>query len=106
MAAVFSRVLAHLEALPGGSTAFTVPAGRVYVVRDIDWYQSQVAAAAVIRASEGIANLFWFAGAMPVTRYSGFQWRGRQVFQAGMVLQLWADASTTIARVSGYEFSA
>jgi hypothetical protein len=80
-----------------------VPPGHVYVVKQIDWFQSQVAAAAVIRLSEDVANLFWYADGMPVTRWSGKREETTEVFEPGMKVSAWADTATTIVRLSGYD---
>jgi hypothetical protein len=82
-----------------------VPVGHVYVVKQIDWYQDQPGAAAVVRLSELVANKFWWAGAMPVTRYSGLSEETSQVFNAGMAVYAWANLPTTIVRLSGFDLT-
>jgi hypothetical protein len=99
---VYSTPLAHVQALPGGAPCFSVPAGFVYVIRAIEWYQDQPGAAAVVRLSETVANLFWYAGGMPTTRYSGLHIVTHQAFLPGMSVLAYADVPTTIVRLSGY----
>jgi hypothetical protein len=82
-----------------------VPVGHVYVVKQIDWYQDQLVGAAVVRLSEAVANEFWYADSMPVTRYAGKGLETTQVFEAGMAVEAWADLPTTIVRLSGFDLT-
>jgi hypothetical protein len=105
LAPIYSVLFGHLEALPGGVDVFTVPPGHVYVLRDVDVYQDQPFGAAIVRMSANPPGTFWWAAGMPVTRYAGLPWRGRQVFEAGETLTIYADLPTTIFRLSGYDLS-
>jgi hypothetical protein len=106
MAAPFSVLFGHLQAVPAGTTVFTVPTGHVYVLRDVDIYQDQLVGAAVVRMAEAVANLFFYSNGMPVTRFAWLQWTGRQVFEAGESLQIFASLPTTVFRLSGYDLTA
>jgi hypothetical protein len=99
-------VLAHVEALPGGALCFSVPVGHTYVVKSVTWYQDQLVGAAAIRLSESVANEFWYANGMPVTRYAGLNEEMSQVFEAGMSVEAWATLPTTIVRLSGFDLIA
>jgi hypothetical protein len=98
----YSVLFGHLGLAAGGTDVFTVPPGFVYVLRDVDFYQHQVAGAAVVRMSESVGNAYFFAGGMPAFTFSWLQWQGRQVFEAGETLQGWADLTNVWGRFSGY----
>lgn len=91
----------------GVVTAFTVPAGYVYVVRDLDAVSP--ASSTSIVMSELVANQnFAVVPAGPVTDQAvqPYTWRGRQVFESGQQLGLAALFDLVFARVSGYALTA
>lgn len=101
MPSVYSTLFYGALASSAGTTvAYTVPVGKVAILRDAD----------IVAAGAG-AGVFLQEGTTPVTFYftgapTGFQWyewRGRQVFDAGMTIVVGRfDAQTYGVRLSGY----
>jgi hypothetical protein len=100
MATVYSVRLAAEQGLDG-LLEYTVDAGHVVVVRDIDVYQGEqlVASHFFFVGSVGQTIDFWEHG--PSTGADTHQWRGRQVFLPGDTFKLQTDAAFDVT-VSGY----
>lgn len=79
---VYSTAVTHgwiHDAASGAAFGYTVPAGKVLVIRNIDWYVSTAGLTILGRTSGG----YWFASTNgTVSGYVG-SWRGDQVLNAG-----------------------
>lgn len=87
-------------AVPGPSTLYTVPAGHIAVLKDVDYYQT-AGAASFLFIGEGTAALFPIALSTPAGVNSA-QWRGRMVFQAGETIAQKNGGGTFSITLNGY----
>lgn len=101
MATVYSTLLfSGIRTGPAGFALYTVPAGKVAVLRDAD-ILAQTAAGVVLLLDQtpgvNFANLTFPAA------LSSVQWTGRQVFPAGQIIAVNIIAAATFQiRLSGY----
>lgn len=91
----------------GETDLYTVPAGKVAVVRDISVSNVTTTDAGqlliYVLLDAGNADLFRVAS---VPSHGFVQWQGRQVLNAGETLALYETNTTIRAMVSGYLLSA
>lgn len=101
MAAIYSTLFAELE-LPVATQQllFTVPAGQVMIVRDIDVYSNATPPCNIGFSGTGAAVIFAFFNF--TAAFTSLQWQGRQVFPAGSQLNGRASSAAMWCRVSGY----
>ncbi len=94
------RLFAGVIAAGSGATdLWTVPAGKVHVIRDIDgWTESSVGDTWYI----GLSGNRVITLPAP-TGSAAALWRGRQVFNAGETIQLFQSHGASHLAVSGYE---
>ena len=100
MAPVYSTLL--LAASPGGGATFTVPAGYVAVVVDVEWASNDVDGS-YLSLNDG-ADVVVFSSAIPnpLTGVPSGQWVGRQVVEPGDTVSVVSDATSLSIRVTGY----
>lgn len=77
---------------------FSVPSGRVYVVRDITGTTRYAGAMAVLFNTDSVPLWRWAYAA----QYALVQWQGAQVFPAGHALYCQVTQADVVLRVSGY----
>lgn len=105
MAGVYSTRF-YIGVLPTAlTTVYTVPAGRVAVLRDIDGTNGVAGDQYLLLYIAGffVLNLDANGASSGLARY--YNWRGRQVLNAGESIQLQASAGGDIA-LSGYLLTA
>ena len=83
----------------------TVPAGKLWIVRDIDAYTNTLLGAVLDFGDEVTGGTFAGLHLGPASEGS-VQWTGRQVFPAGESIFADARAGTWDYRISGYELDA
>lgn len=105
MAAVYSSRLYRVSGLNGGSGTITVPAGEVWIVRDVDAYSGAVVGTVTVRFLDiDTGGTIWEnTGGINTATYAS--WRGRQVFEAGDSFAFSASDLSDI-RASGYKLLA
>ena len=81
---------------------YTVPAGHVAVVRDIDLVLGTSGSAPIFTGANGNWLVRWVAGAANEVK----SWRGRQVYEAGEQFAMYMDHQVTHYQVSGYLLTA
>jgi len=103
---VYSVKLADNAGVVGGPvTLFTVPAGRVYILRDVDVAQPAGIASALVLITGGTGAWVYYVASAVSPFYA--PWRGRQVFVAGDTLKAIVIGSTTwTVLASGYDLEA
>jgi hypothetical protein len=85
-----------------GTFTYTVAAGFVVVVRDVDafWSYGLTPASLNVVGDLGETFAFWFADSVePISQ--SFEWRGRQVFESGTSFSVITSSALDV-RVSGY----
>lgn len=103
MAAVYSRVFASQQGL-NGAIDLTVPAGKVWIIRDFDGYVSNLGATTLRLIDKTSGGTFFVDSQIdPSAHWSS--WRGRQVFEAGQIVEINTDVPYDV-RLSGYELDA
>lgn len=86
----------------GTKTLWTVPAGAVDIVRDIDAFTVTPGAVVLYLRTDGSS---WTA--LPSAGISTpLSWRGRQVLEAGQTFDVSVAVGTVFLRVSGYRLAA
>jgi hypothetical protein len=87
---------------PQGShaTLYTVPAGFVVILRDVDALSTTTANAQILLTEAAAANAF--ASLNVATVLDSAQWRGRQVFPAGYAIGINTVVGAWVVRASGY----
>jgi hypothetical protein len=85
-----------------GTATYTVAAGFVVVVRDIDAFWSFGLTLASLNVVGDLGETFAFWTITPLsTNSQSFQWRGRQVFESGTSFSVITNSALDV-RVSGY----
>lgn len=82
------------------TTLYTVPAGNVAVIRDMEYFSSSSALFNVQCSSSGRSGLLWYLSGVPAN--SWHQWQGNTVLPPGDVLQGFADGAGNLIVVSGF----
>ena len=104
MASVYSTRFIEVSSLTP-SAAYTVPAGFVAVVRDLDAVsQGSVAVAELVMV--GAAGQAIYLAFAPISTSMWFGWRGRQVLLAGETLHVDVANGPWDVSVSGYLLTA
>lgn len=81
---------------------YTVPTGKVFIVRDLDGYPQAAGAGSLFG---GTNPGFWMS--LPyAAQYAAVQWRGRQVLAAGEVFGVVVSTQPFTLAVSGYLLNA
>ena len=98
---VYSIVANRAGYAAGGPyTLYTVPAGKVFIMRDID-ARLQTTGASDLFFGEGTTSQFFVRMKGAVVQDVG-TWRGRQVFNAGETVAAFVDAGLWNWAISGY----
>lgn len=108
MSAPYSKLLAEGT---GSDTdppsTYLVPAGKVWIVRDIDAYSNAGLADAVLYVKDIVPGYLFAIAKVAVGSQNVVQWRGRQVLDAGAQgLEVASNAGSWTWRISGYELDA
>jgi hypothetical protein len=88
-----------------GTVGPVVPAGFVWVVRDIDALEITGSTPAQMEVLNPNFQPFWFIDRNFPQVGANFQWRGRQVFQAGEQIGFKAFSGTWSIMCSGYSLT-
>lgn len=100
MTVVYStKFAAGAQASGSTSVVYTVPAGYVAVVRDIEVGAQNAPANSVAINLAGVAEIYQAGG---IAQYSTAQWKGRVVLNAGDQINVDAIAGTWTYIISGY----
>lgn len=83
------------------ATLWTVPAGFVDVVRDIDGYCTSTGPGAAFLGDGALGRTLQIA----VPAGTAFQWQGRQVWNAGQTLSIFSTITTFRLKISGYRLA-
>lgn len=105
-ALVYSRNFFQLRGL-SGPAPLVVPAGKVWIARDLDVYGNFTAGGDFFFEGPSLQTIYW-TGWNPGDRFQR-QWSGRQVFTAGSTITVRADVGPLDGidvTLSGYELSA
>jgi len=102
MARLYSSALYVAENLMGDLSE-PVPAGEVWVVRDVTLLQFAGSAGAASNVYVGDALTLWFIAAHldPTVADAYYHWEGRQVIAPGSAIRVLTGESTQV-RISGY----
>jgi|SRR5215469_8484987 len=87
----------------GGSTSmplYTVPAGNVVVLRDLELFLSSAGLFNLQLVGSGASAIVWYISGASAN--SWHQWQGRTVAHAGDTIQAFCDGSGSLLLVSGY----
>lgn len=89
-----------------GDPVYTVPAGFVAVLRDVDVYNNSAVVAELFLEDSQTGQAIARFDSQGPTDTGSQQWRGRQVFDAGGGFLFHATAGTWDVRACGYLLSA
>lgn len=105
--AVYSlRIFAHGGLVAaGGKVGPIVPAGLIYVLRDIDVRETTGAAGADMFVFNQVGGILWLPIQPPAGQLPAWQWRGRQVYAEGEQVGFQAFAGTWSVAASGYQLT-
>lgn len=84
----------------GSANVYTVPAGKVAILRDVDGILASTGLAYLL-LGEATFGMFYTALAGSVVN-DRVEWRGRQVYVAGEAIRLGASGGTWHCRGGGY----
>jgi hypothetical protein len=88
-----------------GTVGPVVPAGLVYVLRDIDAVEITGSASAQLEVLSPNFQPIWFINTANPQIGANFQWRGRQVFNVGEQIGFHAFSGTWSIMASGYQLT-
>jgi hypothetical protein len=91
--------------LTATSSSVTVPAGLLYIVRDIDVVLTTPSGTSVFFLSDPAGGILWYVSVDPAVTARWQGWRGRQVYEDGEVLTMTAQSGTWDIHVSGYQLT-
>lgn len=98
-----TRFLAQSAAAPG-TYSYTVPAGYVAVLRDVDAFANDNVSGNVLYFTiNNVAIAGWVESALPL---QSFAWRGRQVARAGEIIAVTVLGHLPHFMMSGYLLNA
>lgn len=104
MASVYSTLFLSGNTT-GGAPVYTVPAGFVAILRDVDVYNNSLVFAELFLEDSEFGNTIWRVdnnAFIPGSSIGSSQWRGRQVFTEGNGFLFNASSGTWDVRASGY----
>lgn len=100
------RIFAHASLTSGaGTVGPTVPAGLVYVVRDIDVVRSTTGASEQLDFFNPLGGVLWNVVPGVLDAGANGHWRGRQIFSEGEQVGVRAFSGTWAVMVSGYQLT-
>lgn len=102
-ARVYSRNFVALATSTVGATV-VVPAGGLYIVRDIDVVDASGSANSFVFEGSS-SQVIWFQTYTPGGPTSSFEWRGRQVIEAGDSFRVFSGGGPWHMTVSGYSLT-
>ena len=108
MANVYSTLFAQQRFVGEGLTILaTVPAGELWIVRDVVLYvEFDVDTAQLgVLVEDPAAGYCYLYREMTPTPGQTYHWDGRQVMTVGQSLECYHAAATSVVRVSGYRFT-
>lgn len=88
-----------------GQVGPIVPAGFVYVVRDIDALELTGVSGGQLQLISQVGTVVWFAGGLPGPAAGNWSWRGRQVYNEGEQVGFKSGAGTWSMACSGYQLT-
>lgn len=89
-----------------GRVGPVVPAGEVWILRDIDAVEFTGTRPASVFAYNQVGGLMWSIAAQPSDVAGYFAWRGRQVYNEGEQVGFSVGAGTWAIGASGYLLTA
>jgi len=95
------RLLAKHDAVLGDEATYTVPPGKVVIVRDIDLYSGQILGNTALVVQQLSPEVVFFQASWGVDELGWRSWRGRQVLYAGDTLVAWGNRVLDVI-ASGY----
>lgn len=105
MATVYSvRLLAQHDVGIANPAQYTVPVGKLAIVRDIDAYNGDVVGDTMYAVVALSPQVVFFQASWGVGERGWRSWRGRQVLYAGDTLSVFADRVIDVV-ASGYLLS-
>ncbi len=102
----YSKRFYRAHGLNGTDTSGAVPAGKIWIVRDIDSYSSSGASPQVWWVKLNTTGIPFATFKLAAFSQDGVQWRGRQVLVEGEVITIDTNTYTVDIMISGYELSA
>lgn len=100
------RIFASGGLSPGaGTVGPVVPAGLVYILRDIDAFCSTAASGDNFVVFSQVGGVLWDLLLPTTPEGTGFQWRGRQVYAAGEQVGFRSFQGTWAVAASGYQLT-
>lgn len=89
----------------GGVVGPVVPAGLLYVLRDLDVAEVSGTAGTIMIAINQAGGQLWAAQRTAATPLGTFQWSGRQVYGAGERVAFQVFSGTWAIAASGYQLT-
>lgn len=100
------RIYAAADLLAStGEVGPVVPAGFVYVVRDIDVRENLATAGAYIFVKNPVGGILWIHQVDATVNGSVGQWRGRQVYAEGEQVGFQVSSGDWAVTCSGYQLT-
>jgi hypothetical protein len=99
--AVYSTLFLSTAGLTSGTVSYTVPSGRLAILRDVDVVSLSAGAAFCIVFGPAGQRL-WIATPVAATPAGWFGWRGRQIYGAGSTIQIEGGGVSWDVMASGY----
>lgn len=103
MAALYSTRFASISSLNGVRSLGVVPAGFIWIVRDIAFFLEAIGGPYGTFISDGTGGIVFYQAISSSAPYA--HWEGRQVFPAGDELFATTNAASAVM-VSGYVLTA
>jgi hypothetical protein len=88
------------------AVSVVVPAGVVWILRDVDLVDSSITTGDFCNVEGHLNQSIFFARNQTATPGPWFEWRGRQVFNAGEHITVAPGAGAWHATLSGYQLVA
>jgi hypothetical protein len=100
------RIFATGALAPGaGLVGPVVPAGLVYVLRDVDVWNNASSSAVLLQVFNPVGGALWSALDPSQPLHSGWAWRGRQVYAEGERVGFESFNGTWSVMASGYQLT-
>lgn len=100
------RIFAHAGLTSaGGIVGPTVPADLIYIVRDIDVYESTGVTGTTVFVLNALGGALWSATRSTTPGVGPWSWRGRQVYSPGEQVGFEVISGTWAIAVSGYQLT-
>ena len=100
------RIFAHASLVSsGGKVGPVVPTGMIYILRDVDLWESTGGSAAMVIWSGALGVLGQFVSPPSSAPSRNIQWSGRQVYEEGEQVGFQVQSGTWAITASGYQLS-